>query len=110
MTDPELTALKALLQLREDVKDWIDIQAVAFPQDAILPFLTGPALLERALAIGADASGGIAHMAVFRTMKPLARTASCRSRISSSSPHDAPSRWTFTATTFTYAMGGLAAD
>jgi cytosine deaminase len=26
VTDPELTALKAILQLREDVKDWIEIQ------------------------------------------------------------------------------------
>ena len=30
-TDPELTGLKALLELREKVRPWIDVQVVAFP-------------------------------------------------------------------------------
>lgn len=61
VTDPDLTALRALLQLREDVRDWIEIQVVAFPQNTILSFPGGPALLERALELGADAVGGIPH-------------------------------------------------
>ena len=61
VTDPELTALKAILQLREDVKDWIEIQIVAFPQNTVLSFRDGPQLLEQALEMGADVIGGIPH-------------------------------------------------
>ena len=61
VTDPELTALKAILQLREDVKDWIEIQIVAFPQNTVLSFRDGPELLEQALEMGADVIGGIPH-------------------------------------------------
>nr|WP_272902342.1 amidohydrolase family protein [Brevibacterium daeguense] len=61
ITDPELTALRAILQLREDVRDWMEIQIVAFPQNMILSFPNGPALLERALEMGADVVGGIPH-------------------------------------------------
>ena len=61
VTDPELTALKAILQLREDVKDWIEIQIVAFPQNTVLSFRDGPQLLEQALEMGADGIGGIPH-------------------------------------------------
>lgn len=61
ITDPELTALKAILQLRDDVKAWIEIQIVAFPQNTVLSFRDGPRLLERALEMGADVVGGIPH-------------------------------------------------
>ena len=61
VTDPELTALEAILQLRADVKDWIDIQIVAFPQNTVLSYRDGPRLLERALEMGADVIGGIPH-------------------------------------------------
>lgn len=61
VTDPDLTALKAVLQLRDDVKDWLEIQVVAFPQNTVLSFPDGPALLERALEMGADVIGGIPH-------------------------------------------------
>jgi cytosine/creatinine deaminase len=47
--------------LREDVKDWIEIQVVAFPQNTVLSFPGGPDLLEQALEIGADVIGGIPH-------------------------------------------------
>ncbi|MGV0836388.1 amidohydrolase family protein [Mycolicibacterium thermoresistibile] len=66
ITDPELTALQALLQLREDVKDWIEIQLVAFPQNSLLSFPDGPGLLDRALELGADAVGGIPHLEATR--------------------------------------------
>lgn len=61
ITDPQLTALRAILALREDVKDWIEIQIVAFPQNTVLSFHDGPRLLERALEMGADVVGGIPH-------------------------------------------------
>jgi cytosine/creatinine deaminase len=61
VTDPELTGLRAILQLRDDVKDWMEIQVVAFPQNTVLSFPDGPRLLERALEMGADVVGGIPH-------------------------------------------------
>lgn len=61
INDPELTALKAILKLREEVKDFIDIQIVAFPQYGILSYPKGKELLETALKMGADAAGAIPH-------------------------------------------------
>jgi cytosine/adenosine deaminase-related metal-dependent hydrolase len=59
--DPDLTGLQALLQLRADISDWMEIQVVAFPQDTVLSFPVGPKLLEQALEMGADVIGGIPH-------------------------------------------------
>ena len=39
--DPELTALRALLELREEVRDLITLQIVAFPQQGIYSFPDG---------------------------------------------------------------------
>ncbi|WP_419835109.1 amidohydrolase family protein [Endozoicomonas atrinae] len=60
-TDPSLTALHALLELREEMRDLIDIQLVAFPQEGIPSFPKGAELLEEALKMGAEAVGGIPH-------------------------------------------------
>lgn len=60
-TDPNLTALHALLELREDMRDLIDIQLVAFPQEGIPSFPNGKQLLEQAMQLGCDAVGGIPH-------------------------------------------------
>ncbi|WP_257281406.1 MULTISPECIES: cytosine deaminase [unclassified Endozoicomonas] len=60
-TDPDLTAVHALLELKEDVKDLIDIQLVAFPQEGIPSFPEGSELLEEAMKLGCDAVGGIPH-------------------------------------------------
>ncbi len=59
--DPGLTALNALLEVKDEVKDYADLQIVAFPQDGILRFPGGADLLEKALAAGADVVGGIPH-------------------------------------------------
>ena len=67
-TDPELTGLKALLELREKVRSWIDVQVVAFPQEGILSFPGGVELMEEALKLGADAVGGIPHFEHTREM------------------------------------------
>lgn len=61
VSDPSLTALKALLELKSDMAEWIDIQIVAFPQEGILSYPNGEALLEEALRLGADAVGAIPH-------------------------------------------------
>lgn len=61
INDPKLTALEAILELREEVRDFIDIQIVAFPQYGILSYPKGAELLEQALKLGADAAGAIPH-------------------------------------------------
>ncbi len=59
--DPDLTALHALVEIKDEVKDYADLQIVAFPQDGILRFPGGADLLEKALDSGADVVGGIPH-------------------------------------------------
>ena len=61
VTDPDLTALHAMLELREQVSDFMDVQIVAFPQEGILSFPNGKRLMERAVDEGADVVGGIPH-------------------------------------------------
>jgi cytosine deaminase len=61
ITDPNLTALEALLDLRERVRDVIGLQLVAFPQEGICSFPDGEALLERAARAGVDVIGAIPH-------------------------------------------------
>lgn len=60
-TDPELTAMKAMIELREEVKDLVTLQIVAFPQEGILSFPNGLKLLEESLELGADVIGAIPH-------------------------------------------------
>ena len=61
VTDPSLTAMEALLELREELRDTIDIQVVAFPQEGIDSFPNGRQLMEAAVKMGADAVGAIPH-------------------------------------------------
>ncbi len=59
--DPQLTALHALLEVKEEMKDLVDIQIVAFPQEGILSYPDGEKLMRKALEMGADVVGGIPH-------------------------------------------------
>jgi cytosine deaminase len=59
--DDRLLAVDALLEVREEVKDWIDLQLVAFPQDGYLRYARSPENLKRALDKGVDVVGGIPH-------------------------------------------------
>ncbi|CEG29436.1 cytosine deaminase [Bacillus sp. B-jedd] len=61
VTDPELTALKAMLEVKEEMAPFVDIQLVAFPQEGILSYPSGAELLEESLKMGADVVGGIPH-------------------------------------------------
>jgi len=65
--DDRLLAVEALLELREEMKAWIDIQLVAFPQDGYLRYGNSIKNLNKALAMGVDVVGGIPHFE--RTMK-----------------------------------------
>jgi len=60
-TDPTLMAVDALLELRHEMKPFIDLQLVAFPQDGVLRSKNGLELLTRALDKGVDVIGGIPH-------------------------------------------------
>ncbi|CAD2073126.1 Cytosine deaminase [Jeotgalicoccus aerolatus] len=61
VTDPELTALKAMIEVKEELADYVNIQLVAFPQEGILSYPNGKELLEEAVKLGADVVGGIPH-------------------------------------------------
>ncbi|MDO4293945.1 MAG: cytosine deaminase [Eubacteriales bacterium] len=61
VTDPSLVALEAMLELRDELKDRMTIQIVAFPQEGILSYPNGKELLERAVQMGADCVGAIPH-------------------------------------------------
>jgi cytosine deaminase len=64
--DPELRALRALVELREEVGDQMDIQLVAFPQQGICSFDGGEDLMRQAVKLGADVVGGIPHYELTR--------------------------------------------
>ncbi len=59
--DDELKGVQALLDVREKVKDYLDLQLVAFPQDGVLRDPTAMANTVRALDMGVDVVGGIPH-------------------------------------------------
>lgn len=66
VSEEKLTALKALLEVRQAVRDWATVQIVAFPQDGLFG---NPGQLERmeeALKLGADVVGGIPHFELTR--------------------------------------------
>jgi cytosine deaminase len=49
VTDPHLTALKAMLEVREESTHLIDLQIVAFPQEGIESYRNGRDLMEEAI-------------------------------------------------------------
>ena len=59
--DDRLLAVEALLQVRERVRPWLDLQLVAFPQDGLLRSPGALSNLVRALDLGVDVVGGIPH-------------------------------------------------
>ncbi|WP_349959583.1 amidohydrolase family protein [Rhizobium sp. ZPR3] len=60
-SDPKLVTAEALLEVKDRVKPYIDLQLVAFPQDGYYRAKDGVASLERALDMGVDIVGGIPH-------------------------------------------------
>ena len=71
ISDPSLLAVEAMLDIKKEVKDWIDLQLVAFPQDGLLRANSHKNLL-RALDMGVDVVGGIPHFE--RTMEDGAKS------------------------------------
>ncbi|WP_298962677.1 amidohydrolase family protein [uncultured Roseibium sp.] len=70
--DDRLTGVKGLLEVRDRVKDYIDLQLVAFPQDGLYRSPNAEANLLTALDMGVDIVGGIPHFE--RTMDDGARS------------------------------------
>ncbi|MCP5466077.1 MAG: amidohydrolase family protein [Sinobacteraceae bacterium] len=59
--DARLLAVDALLEVKEKVAPYLDLQLVAFPQDGVLRSAGALDNLERALDMGVDVVGGIPH-------------------------------------------------
>ena len=59
--DPNLLGVDALLDVKQSVKPYLDLQLVAFPQDGYYRFPGAVDLLEAALDRGVDVVGGIPH-------------------------------------------------
>ncbi len=66
VSEGSLTALQALLEVRDAVKTWMVVQVVAFPQDGVYGSAANEGLLEESLRRGADAVGGIPHYELTR--------------------------------------------
>src|SRR4029077_7228194 len=59
--DDRLLAVEALLEVKKQVKPYLDLQLVAFPQDGYCRYPRGVANMKRALDLGVDVVGGIPH-------------------------------------------------
>src|SRR5438132_1001586 len=64
--DPELRAVRAMVDLRKEIGDQITLQLVAFPQQGILSFDGGQDLMRRAVDLGVDVVGAIPHFELTR--------------------------------------------
>lgn len=58
-TDPSLKTVEAILELREEMKEYIDIQVVAFPQDGIFSYQGMDDLFKQSIKMGVDVIGGL---------------------------------------------------
>ncbi|RYL94986.1 cytosine deaminase [Sporolactobacillus sp. THM7-4] len=66
VNDPNLTALKAMLEVKEEISPYLELQIVAFPQMGVLTSPNGKDLLKEAVLMGADVVGGIPHYELTR--------------------------------------------
>lgn len=78
-SDPRLVTAEALIEVRERVAPYIDLQLVAFPQDGYYRAPDGVEALNRALDMGLDIVGGIPHFE--RTMADGAASVAALCRI-----------------------------
>ncbi len=58
-TERNLLTLEALLEVKDEMKDSVDIQIVAFPQDGIFSYQGMDKLLVKSIEMGADLIGGL---------------------------------------------------
>ncbi len=62
ISDPGLTALQAVLELKERFREQLTIQLTAFPQDGIVSCPGNEVRLEEALRMGAEAVSAVPHL------------------------------------------------
>ncbi len=60
-TEESLIGIESLIELKEEIKDIVDLQVVAFPQDGIFTRKINEDLHREAMEMGADVVGGIPH-------------------------------------------------
>lgn len=65
-TEPDLIPIEAMLELKAEMKDVVDIQIVAFPQDGIFTYEGMDQLLLEAIKMGADVVGGMPQIELTR--------------------------------------------
>lgn len=65
-TEKSLMTLEALLEVKEEMKEYIDIQVVAFPQDGVFQYKGMDILMKDAVKMGADVVGGIPQVEMTR--------------------------------------------
>ena len=61
ITSGNMSTFETLLELKEELKDIIDIQLIAFPQDGIFSSKDAREKLNEAIKLGADGIGAIPH-------------------------------------------------
>ncbi|SHJ50949.1 cytosine deaminase [Palleronia salina] len=79
VSDPRLVTVEALLEVRERVAPYLELQLVAFPQDGYFRGPDAEEALSRALDMGVDIVGGIPHFE--RTMEDGAASVEALCRI-----------------------------
>ncbi|WP_299652376.1 cytosine deaminase [uncultured Tateyamaria sp.] len=77
VTDKSFQTVEALLEVRDHVRDVLDLQLVAFPQDGWFRSATAEANVVRALDAGVDVVGGIPHFERTMTDGAAAVRAAC---------------------------------
>lgn len=65
-TAKDLMTLEAILEVKEEMKEYVDIQVVAFPQDGIFSYKGMDNMLVQSLKMGADAVGGLPQVELTR--------------------------------------------
>ncbi|GIP44954.1 cytosine deaminase [Paenibacillus sp. J45TS6] len=61
ISDPNMTALQTLLELKEELAEIVTLQVIAFPQNGIIACPGNRERMEEALRLGADGVGAIPH-------------------------------------------------
>jgi cytosine/creatinine deaminase len=64
--DPNLTAVRGMLEARAELGDQMSLQLVAFPQQGINSFAGGEELMREAVTLGVDVVGAIPHFEISR--------------------------------------------
>ncbi|MDR5903533.1 cytosine deaminase [Halomonas icarae] len=68
VSDPDLVGLKILCELRDELRERLHIQVVAFPQEGLLSYPNGLELMQKAIEVGADVVGAIPHFEYTREL------------------------------------------